>query len=112
MSREAIALSRPESGVETVGKPGGDIQQRPLTGGFVMGDGSLKQMPGTEVLVEESQVFEAQIRLFDLHVGVEIAVRLLSGGDFCDERVHLPFQFGVRVPAENIGCPFNPFVDV
>ena len=49
-----------------------------------MGDGGLDQVPGAIQFVPVAQVGPALLRLDDGEVDVEVAVRLLGGGDQVD----------------------------
>ena len=62
--------------------------------------------------MEEGQVPEAQIRLFNLNMRVDVTVRLLSGGDPGDQIVDHPLELGIRMVSEHVGSAFNPFIDV
>ena len=62
--------------------------------------------------MKECQVSEAQVRLLDLDVRIQVAVRLLGVGDLGDEVVEFPVELGIGVASEHVRSAFNPLVDV
>ena len=112
MTRKPVALSRTKRPVKAIGQSRSNIEQRSLSRGLVVRHSSLKKVARAEILVKKGEVFEAQVRLFDLNVGVEVAVRLLSGRDPRDEVVNLPLERRIGVAAEHVRSALDPFVDV
>ena len=81
VSGDVVLLARTELAVEDVGHPRRDREQRLLARRLVVRDAGLEQVAGREVLVEEREVLELQVRHVDLDEGVQVPVRLLGGGD-------------------------------
>ena len=72
-----------------VGQPDGDVQQAPLAGAPDLRDGRLDRWPGAVVLVAPAQLAVPLAAVAQLDDRVEVAVRLLRGGD---DRGDLPLR--------------------
>ena len=109
---EAFAGGFAENGINAIGKADGDVEQGSFAGGLVMRDGSLEQVAGAVEFVPVAEVGPALVRGIDLEMGVQVAVRLLGGGDFGDDRVQATVERGVGIGRERIRSGFQSFVQV
>ncbi len=114
---EAGAAS--EGPQEQVGVLEGDVEESPLAGGLVVGDGRFVHVPGVVELVADAEVGPALGAGPGGRVGgvvgagrVEVAVRLLGQGDDADELVEASLEGRVGVKMEGVGGGLHGLVDV
>ena len=107
-----VALVGAENRVDVVGQFAGDLEQLVLAGGLPVGDRRLDQVAGAVQFVAELVAFPAILRLDEGVIGVEVAVRLLGGGDEVDDRVGPLLQIGVALVGQRVGDAFQHLVHV
>ena len=95
-----------------VGHFAGHVEQLVLAGGLLVGDGRLDQMAGAVQFMAVLDVLPAILRLDERVIGVEIAVRLLGGGDVVDDGVGPLLQVGVALVGQRVGDAFEDLVDI
>ena len=113
-------LAGPEGAVEQVRGLEGHVEERPLAGRLVVGDGGLVEVAEVvelvAVLLLELPALLARPVVRALGVdgarGVEVAVRLLGGRDLRDERVEVGLELRVGLHAQGVGRPLDHLVDV
>jgi len=114
MPRHGVQGVRAEDPADQVGGAPGDIQEGALAGGLVVGDRALKHVAEVVQLVAHEQVRPAgragglrRMLRVDRPRGVEVAVRLLGGGDLLDDAVDVSFQRRIRLHLQGVGRPFD-----
>ena len=112
-----ISLLLTGSGAEyradVVGITGEGVDKLPVPGGVKMGNRGFHQVAGAVKFVAFKQMLPAVFRFDAGVVGVEVAIRLLSGDDQVDETVELFRQSLVlRVKFDHVGHPLEHLGEV
>ena len=102
---------RREHPVQVVRQLHGDLQQAPLAGRFAVHGGRGEAVPDVVQLVVVD-VLPAPPGRVQRDLGVEVAVRLLGGGDPADDLVHLPVQSRIPGYAVDVRHRLQPLVAV
>ena len=120
MARPCRAFTGTERLDEEVRCLGGDVQQRGLSGAEMVRNGRLEQVPEVVELVAvvalEDPARRARPAMRFLRVdrsrGVDVAVRLLRGGDLRNQAVDIGVQLRIGIDVQRVRRAFNDFVQV
>ena len=99
-------------GANVIGEPAGHVEQLALARRLMIGDRRFEEMAGAVQLMAVLDILPAIVRLDEREIGVEVAVRLLGGGDLVDDGVGAFFQAGVALAAQSVSDAFEDFVEV
>src|ERR1035441_8182635 len=103
MPRVAQAFRRwAKHRINVIRIPGCDVEEGFLARGLVMRDGGLEHVAGAIEFMTVTQVGPTLAGLLDREVAVEVAVRLLRGGEQFDDVFELRLQRGVGMRSERV----------
>ena len=109
--RHPVASLRAENGHHMVGETDGHVQQFPLAGRLVIGDGRLRHVTGTVHLVLV-HVLPTVLQPGEGVIGIQVSIGLLGGRELVDPLVTLGLQHRIRLDLQGISHALERLIHV